>query len=199
MRFEVSEQIRTRRDRMQILSALETQLRKVSTRVERNGDVITARAIEASFGSINRSDRAVISVLMKEAGFLCVAEVTYRPSVFFWIFFVIGLFLYFLFWWPPIIFYLVQRKTVRAAIADVFTRVKNEFEMDTAPGRSTLQDLETLASLKEKGILSESEFASKKRDILGNAAMCRNCGNALELEAHFCNRCGTAVGAMLTN
>ena len=142
MRFEVSEQIRTRRDKAAVVNALELQLRKVSRRVERSGDTLTARAIEASFGSINRFDRSVFHTQPKAAGFLCVAEVTYRPSAFFWIFFVIGLFAYFLLWWPPIIFYLLQRKTVRSAIADVFARVKNEFEMDTMPSQPALNSVQ---------------------------------------------------------
>src|SRR5260370_31990918 len=134
MRFEISEQIRTPRDRgAAVVNALEMQLRKVSRKVERSGDVLTASAIDAPFGSISRFDRSVIQSHPKDAGFLCVADVTYRPSAFFWVFFVIGLFAYFLLWWPPIIFYLFQRKTVRSAISDVFARVKNEFEMDAIP------------------------------------------------------------------
>ena len=169
MRFEISEQIRTRQDRAAVVNALEIQLRKVSRKVERSGDTLTASAIEASFGSINRFDRTIVQIQRKDAGFLCVADVTYRPSVFFWIFFVMGLFAYFLLWWPPIIFYLIQRRTVRSAIADVFARVKNEFEMDTMPFRSNLTDLERLALLKANGILTETEFANQKQEILGTA------------------------------
>lgn len=136
MRFEVSEQIRTRRDKAHLLSALETQLRKVSRGVVRNGDLIVASGIEASFGSINRTDRATVSVQMKDAGFLCVAEVTYRPSVAFWIILLLLIFTYVL-WLLPIIFYITQKKTVRSAIADTFARVKNEFEMDVVSSGQT--------------------------------------------------------------
>src|SRR5260370_41847709 len=79
MRFEIREQIRTPRDRgAAVVNALEMQLRKVWRKVERSGDVLTASAIEASFGSINRFDRSVIQIHPKDAGFLCVADVTYR-------------------------------------------------------------------------------------------------------------------------
>ncbi len=54
MRFELSEQVRTSQGPEAVANALEVQLRKVSRRVVRQGSVITARSIEASFGSINR-------------------------------------------------------------------------------------------------------------------------------------------------
>src|ERR1700719_2711506 len=114
MKFEVSEQIHTRKDPCLIVTALDMQLRKVS-RVTRQGDVISASAIEASFGSINRHDKTVFTVQQVEGGVLCVAEVSYRPSVAFWIFFILGLFAYGLLFWIPIIFYLVQKRTVRSA------------------------------------------------------------------------------------
>jgi hypothetical protein len=189
MRFEISEQIRTRRDQVAIVNALETQLRKVSRKVVRAGDVITASAIEASFGSINRSDRAVLRVEPKGAGCLCVAEVTYRPSVAFWILLVLLLFTYVL-WLLPIVFYLTQKKAVRSAVADIFTRVKNEFEMDTASEGPGLDDLEKLAALKQKGILTEAEFETKKREILQNTSYCQHCNKPLERSARFCTSCG---------
>jgi hypothetical protein len=50
-------------------------------------------------------------------------------------------------------------------------RVKNEFEMDTMPFRSNLADLERLALLRANGILTETEFANQKREILGAASV----------------------------
>jgi hypothetical protein len=202
MRFEVSEQIHTRRDTRSIVNALDIQLRKVS-RVARQGDVITASAIEASFGSINRHDRTVFTVQPVEAGVLCVADVTYRPSVMFWIFFILGLFAYGLLFWIPIIFYVVQKKTVRSAITDVFARVKNEFGVEGKSFSSEIEGLARLAELKDRGILSGPEFESKKKEILGGAVMavptlvgyCKNCGSVLRRsDSRFCSCCGTEAG-----
>jgi hypothetical protein len=165
MKFEVSERLNTRKDTLTVMNALEIQLRKIA-KVTRNGDVITARAIEASFGSINRYDKTVFTMQPKETGLLCVADVTYRPSGAFWIFFVLGLFAYGLLFWIPIIFYLVQKKTVRSAIEDVFARIKNEFETQGTTFDSGLEGLERLAGLKERGMLSDAEFEGKKREIL---------------------------------
>lgn len=165
MRFEVSERINTRKDILAVVNTLEVQLRKVS-RVTRNGNVITARAIEASFGSINHYDKTVFTIQQRETGLLCLADVTYRPSGAFWIFFVLGLFAYGLLFWIPIVFYLVQKKTVRSGVADVFTRIKNEFEGQAVTFSSGIDGLERLAALKEKGMLSDAEFESKKQEIL---------------------------------
>ena len=165
MKFEVSERINTRKDAAAVLNALEAQLRKIG-KVTRVGDVITARAIEASFGSINRSDKTVFIVQPKEAGLLCVADVTYRPSGMFWVFFVLGLFAYGLLFWIPIIFYLLQKKTVRSGIKDVFDRIKNEFEGQGTTVDSGIEGLERLAALKERGMLTDLEFERKKREML---------------------------------
>jgi hypothetical protein len=165
MNFEVSERINTRTNTLAVVNELEVQLRKIA-KVTRDGDVITARAIEASFGSVNRHDKTVFTVRPKETGLLCVADVTYRPSVAFWVFFMLGLFAYGLLFWIPIIFYLLQKKTVRSGITDVFARIKNEFEMQATTVDSGLEGLERLAGLKERGMLSDAEFESKKKELL---------------------------------
>ena len=165
MNFEVSERINTRTNTLAVVNEWEVQLRKIA-KVTRDGDVITARAIEASFGSVNRHDKTVFTVRPKETGLLCVADVTYRPSVAFWVFFMLGLFAYGLLFWIPIIFYLLQKKTVRSGITDVFARIKNEFEMQATTVDSGLEGLERLAGLKERGMLSDAEFESKKKELL---------------------------------
>ncbi len=167
MRFEVSERINTRVNTVDVVNELEVQLREIA-KVTRSGDVITARAIEASFGSINRYDKTVFTMQPKETGLLCVADVTYRPSVAFWIFFVLGLFAYGLLFWIPIIFYLFQKKTVRSGISDVFARIRNEFEGQGTAFNSGLEGLERLAGLKDRGMLSDAEFESKKRELLAS-------------------------------
>jgi hypothetical protein len=92
MRFEVSERIRTTRSQEELLAVLEDQFKKVSDSVHRAGKTIEAKSIEASFGSINRSDTTIISLRKVDDGWLVVAEVHYRPSVAFWIILIITLF-----------------------------------------------------------------------------------------------------------
>jgi hypothetical protein len=172
MNFEVSERIITTAARDDILKVLETQFRKVSQDVKRYDDSIFAKSIEASFGSINRSDSTTIDLKNVDDGFLAVACVHYRPSVAFWIILIITLFTW-VFWLVPIVFYLVQKKTVKNSIQDVFVRVKNEFMNlgETKPKEkeqslSNLDQLEKLASLKDRGVITDEEFQIKKKELL---------------------------------
>jgi len=99
------------------------------------------------------------------------ADVTYKPSGWFWVILIITLFTW-VFWLIPIAFYLVQKDTVRTAIAEAFTRVRNEFDesnLGDSPARAphtALDDLERLATLREKGLLTEEEFTAKKKQLL---------------------------------
>ena len=169
MRFEVSERIKTNRSQEELLRFLEDQFRKVSENVRRTGQVIEVKSIEASFGSINRADTTLISLRKADGGWLVVAEVNYRPSVSFWIILIITLFTW-VFWLIPIAFYLIQKNIVRTAVAESFMRVKNEFDqMGGESGQrtaSSINDLEKLGSLKERGFITEAEFDAKKKQLL---------------------------------
>lgn len=170
MRFEVSERIRTRRSQEELLIFLEDQFKKISEGVHRAGQTIEAKSIEASFGSINRSDTTTISLRLADDGWLVVADVHYRPSVAFWIFLIISLFSA-IFWLLPIAFYLFQKNTVRTAISECLQRVKNEFDQSSVGNgqikSSSIGDLEKLGTLKEKGLITEDEFEAKKKQLLG--------------------------------
>ena len=129
MRFEVSEQIRTNENWATIVYALWNQMRKVSAKVQVTDEgVITATTIEASFISIVRFDRTVMFVQPKEGGFFCVAEVSYIPSAAFWMILILCI-PTFVAWLVPVVFYLIQKDTVRFAVQAVFERIKNEFEV----------------------------------------------------------------------
>lgn len=64
---------------------------------------------------------------------------------------------------------------------------------------SSLDDLEKIQKLKEKGILSEEEFEAEKKKILNmdnNSVknnICKKCGAELEDRAIFCGKCGSKV------
>lgn len=174
MLFEVSERIPTGRDRQTVLALLEEQLTKIAEKVNRQGETLEVRSIEASFGSINRHDVTTVELRPAEDGFMAVASVKYRPSVAFWIIFVITLFTWVL-WLVPIAFYLMQKKTVRSAIQEVFTRARHEFQSSThsiATGGNSqahptyLVHLEKLAQLRDKGVITEEEFQDEKRKVL---------------------------------
>ena len=127
MKFEVSERIVTSTAKEDLLKALEGQFKKVSQNVQRHGDTLVAKSIEASFGSVERSDTTTVELKDVDDGFLAVASVNYCPSTAFWILFIIGIFLWLVGCLVPIVFYLTQKKTVQNGIQEVFIRVKNEF------------------------------------------------------------------------
>ena len=170
MKFEVSERIRTLKSQDELLIALETQFKKVAESIQRSGQTIEAKSIEASFGSINRKDTTIVSMTKVDDGWLVVADVHYRPSVAFWIILIITLFTW-VFWLVPIALYLLQKNTVSTAITECLQRVKNEFDQagqgNFKPATSNLEDLEKLGALREKGLISDTEFDAKKKQILG--------------------------------
>jgi hypothetical protein len=170
MRYEVSERLISSAQKDAVLSALEIQFKKVAASVKRNGDEILVQSIEASFGSINRKDTTTVSVKNADGGYLLIADVHYRPSIAFWIIFVISIFTYVL-WLIPVIFYLMQKQTVRKGIEETFQRVKNE-HMTTNPssnrGAGTVDELEKFANLLDRGLISKEEFDAKKKQILGS-------------------------------
>jgi DnaJ-domain-containing protein 1 len=126
-----------------MISALTAQLGKVSQEVHlSDGGIITATRIEFSFTSFIRFDRTVVSVQPRKGGFLCVAEVNYRPAFVFWWILILSI-PTLVAWLVPITFYLMQKETVRSAIKAVFERVRNEFEVI---GQSTHRSNQSEAS-----------------------------------------------------
>ncbi len=167
MKFEVSDRLKTNRPKAEILDALEQQFRKVSLKLRRSDQRIEADSIEATFGSINRTDHTVVYLKQLADGWVMVANVNYQPSVWFWVLLVLLLFTY-IGWVFPIAFYLMHKKNVRSAIEDCFLRVRNEFDQPTYSDASSIDALEKLANLRDKGIVTEAEFQAKKRQILGS-------------------------------
>lgn len=169
MRFEISERVTTTRSDKEIFAVLHEQFNKVARRVDIQDKRLKATALEASFGSINRNDDTIVSIKQVDRGCLLVADVHYRPSIAFWVFFLLGL-PSGVGWVIPIIFYMIQKKTVNQAIRSCFERVKNEFEQlgtYAAPSASSLADaIEQLGRLKERGLLTEEEFTLKKQSLL---------------------------------
>ncbi len=172
MKFEVSERIATSAGKEELLKTLEEQFKKVSQNAQQHGDALVVKLIEASFFYPVRIDTTTVELRDVDDGFLAVASVQYRPSFLFWIFFIIGIFLWLVGWLVPVGIYYFQKKTVREGIQEVFTRVKNEFmnpveHKPNKQGQSDLDQLEKLATLKEKGAITEDEFQAKKKQLLG--------------------------------
>ena len=170
MKFEVSERLASKISNEEILTALEYQFRKISEGVNRSGQVLEVKSIEASFGSINRNDVTSVSLKQTSNGLLMIADVVYKPSIAFWIILIITLFTW-VFWLIPLAFYLLQKEQVKTAISACFQRIKNEFDQtagDRTPASgNAMDDIERLGSMVEKGLLTSDEFEAKKKQLLG--------------------------------
>lgn len=127
MKFDVSERIRTTASADEVLQFLAERFTKISVSTKISNSHIIVRNIEASFGSINRADRTLVTVQKTEGGWFITGEVDYRTSGYFWLFFLIGLFTW-IGWIFPIGFFLYQRNTVKSAIQDCFSHSRNYFD-----------------------------------------------------------------------
>ena len=173
MNFEISRRFQTKSSPEEITKFLEDSFRKSAEAVANSCGTLTVESVNATFGSINRNDKTIIEVKSKDEEILLVATVEYKPSIWFWIFLICLLFTT-IGWFIPIAFYLYQKNTVKNGIEEVFNHTENEFRgsrVTSASAKNISSDdataqLEKLATLKEKGILSNEEFAVQKAKIL---------------------------------
>ena len=169
MHFEVSERLVTNEPAEAIIEFAQRQFSKIADKTRLERGQLTVRRVEASFGSINRSDVTHVSLQRTGGGYLLVSETDYRPSGWFWLFLIVLLFSY-VGWLIPIAFYLYQRGTVKSAIQSAVDRIVNEFSV--APGyqaaapTSSADELKKLAELRESGVLTVEEFDAQKRKLL---------------------------------
>lgn len=171
MHFEVSERLVTNEPPEAIMEFAQRQFAKISRKTRLESGQLTARMVEASFGSINRRDVTRITLQRVGSGYLLVSETDYSPSVWFWVLLIILLFSY-VGWLIPIGFYLYQRGTVRSAIQSAISRVVNEFSAGSmsivhqVAQVSNVDELKKLAELKDSGVLSAEEFEAQKSKLL---------------------------------
>lgn len=170
MHFEVSERLVTNDPPEAVMEFAQAQFAKISSRTRLERGQLIVRLIEASFGSINRTDVTRVSLQRVGGGYLLVSETDYRPSGWFWLFLIILLFSY-VGWLIPIAFYLYQRGTVKGAIESTIRRIVNEFSIGSvgtyqAGVLSGADELKKLAELRDSGVLTPDEFETQKRKLL---------------------------------
>lgn len=173
MHFELSERLITNEPPEAIMEFAQRQFAKISSKTRLERGQLTVRMVEATFGSINRSDVTRVSLQRVGGGHLVVSETDYRPSIWFWLLLIVLLFTY-IGWLIPIAFYLYQRGTVKSAIQATISRVVNEFSVGPMPlgyqngPSSNADELKKLAELRDSGVLSADEFEAQKRKLLRN-------------------------------
>lgn len=169
MKFELTEKVITTVEPKQILEELERQFAKSAKSTERVPGGLLVKTITDTFGAANRDDTTSISLRPVTGGQMIVAEVNYKPSIFFWIMIVILLFTAFG-WIFPIAFFFYNRTVVEKSIQATLQRVRNEFSNEGAPAAAQMgnlaDELEKLSILKDKGVLTEDEFTARKTRLL---------------------------------
>jgi putative oligomerization/nucleic acid binding protein len=171
MHFEVSERLITNETPDAVMEFAQRQFSKISNKTRLEDGQLTARMVEASFGSINRSDVTHVALQRVGGGYLLVSETDYRPSGWFWIFLIVLLFSY-IGWLIPIAFYFYQRGAVKSAIQSSIDRIVNEFSISPAAvglhavPSSKADELKKLAELRDGGVLSDDEFTAQKLKLL---------------------------------
>jgi len=128
MQFAVSERIKTKKSESEVIDELHDSFRKISESVKEERGRLIVETINATFGSINRTDKTEITVKKKENGFLVTADVTYKPSVAFWIILAITLLGYIVGALIPVGFYIWHKKLIREEIEKAFKNTKYELE-----------------------------------------------------------------------
>lgn len=172
MRFQVTERIATNAAITDVGNAMLAYFRRIATSAVPVNGILRVTSIQASFGSINRTDVTDITIQPADDGYLLIADVKYRPSVMFWPILIITLFTW-VFWLIPIVFYLLQKDTVKRGIEEGFRNVKNELTSSRAPvvaaatTGSAIADLERLGALLQQGLISKEEFDLQKQRLLG--------------------------------
>lgn len=176
MNFELSERFRSSHAPEQVWRTVTEQLQRISARVTTEGDAVVARSVEATFGSINRTDSTRVRLHRKEDGYLLTANVTYRPSGWFWIFFIVTLVTTWVFWVVPLAFYLYQKNTVKNALSGALKRVRDE--------------VETLGIT-----VAPTSAAQAPLPQVGEATrFCVQCGMNMVAYSVFCGSCGARAG-----
>jgi Short C-terminal domain len=171
MYFEVSERLITNEAPEAVMEFARQQFAKISRKTELKAGVVHAGLIDASFGSINRSDITKVQLSRIGGGYVLVSETKYRPSLALWIFLVVLIFTY-IGWLIPIAFYLYQRGAVKNAIQSSMDRIVNEFsvppsQFNPPPHTSTADELKKIADLRDSGHLTADEFDTQKQRLLG--------------------------------
>ncbi|WP_158916485.1 SHOCT domain-containing protein [Caulobacter sp. S45] len=174
MRYELSTRLLSSEDMNAVGKKIKSHFSTIAQTTQVEGESLVLTGIEKSFGSITRATTARIKIRPAEGGYLVLADVHYRPSFMFWVLIFIGLFVFGIFSILAIVFYFSQKGSVRRAVERALERIKNEF--DHAPvsvanigamaNVGVAAEIAALENLRKSGVLTDEEFAKKKRQLL---------------------------------
>ncbi len=173
MKYSMTERLLTTVSQDDLLIRIETILKEICGEIERRDKVIEIRGIESKFLAFplrELKDNTIITAKPIAGGFLLQADVKHRPKAMFWLWLFVPLFTpcFFISIWT-LVFYILSVKAIRPIIERAFKRICNECSTpapSSAPQANIVDHLERLAQLKEKGVLSSTEFEEQKAKLL---------------------------------
>lgn len=171
MNIKLNEKIKTHLSEAQILTIIQSEFSHLSTAVHTDGGAVTARMIAPNtFGAINRQDVTHITLSPSADGFIVAADITIAPSTAFWFLCIFGLLFAWVLWIPVVIFYMMQKSTIVDAVQRALSNCRIQCDTPAQGAQhqpaSSLDEIEKLGSLKEKGLITEEEFTVRKAHIL---------------------------------
>ena len=175
MKFTTTQKLKTKASEAAILAAIAEIFQPISESVKQGNHFVEATHVQGTFGSINRKDTTRLTIKQKQDGWVVTADTDYKPSTWFWILLVITILTLWgvlisvgIYWW--------QRTIVKGAIENALKNLADDLEDAAVSPQATQQpsggaasEVEQLASLLQKGLISQVEFEAAKKRALGIA------------------------------
>lgn len=173
MKFTTTQKLKTGASETAVLSAIMEIFKPISESVEQGNHFVEARQIQATFGSINRKDVTRLTLKRKQDGWTVTADTDFKPSLWFWILLILTILTVWgvlisigIYWW--------QKTIVKGAVENALKQLADDVE-DSAGSQpanyggpaGAMSEIEQLASLLQKGLISQSEFDAAKKKALG--------------------------------
>jgi hypothetical protein len=173
MKFTTTQKLKTAASETAVLSAIGEIFEPISESVEQGSHFVEARQIQATFGSINRKDVTRLTLKRKQDGWTVTADTDFKPSLWFWILLILTILTVWgvlisigIYWW--------QKTIVKGAVENALKQLADDVE-DSAGSQpanyggpaGAMSEIEQLAALLQKGLISQSEFDAAKKKALG--------------------------------
>ena len=176
MKYYMTERLLTNASQEDLLVRIETVFKELCEKTERHDQAIEINTIKWKFLVFHPQtikDTSIITAKPITGGFILQADVKHRPNVWTWFGLVFGLFTPFCFLTIlHLVTYIFNVMAIRPAIERAFKRISDECSTlvqsasSAAPQPNTVDQLERLAQLKDKGVLSATEFDEQKAKLL---------------------------------
>ena len=177
MKFTDTHKLKTSANCHAVIKVVAEVFTPLAAQIEQRNQVVQVKGIQQTFGSALRQDVTRFTLKPKTNGHLIVADTEFKPTGWFWICFVLGLFGAYIGCLLPVGLYFYQKHLVQREIKDGLKRIVEEVEdavdesaMRPSGGAGDSQDadrVDRLAGLLEVGLIDELEFDAAKKKGFG--------------------------------